>query len=290
MNINAVACGAIFSDYQRVRVENVCSRLNLVSLAYLWRREQCDLLQEMIDCKLHAIVIKVASLGLTPDRHLGKSIKEVQPHLQQMHEKYGLNICGEGGEYESFTLDCPLFKKRIVVEDQQIIVSSSDPVCPVGYINFTKLRLVPKEPVDFRKIVIKRSQDFLLDLNYDLSDLSDPDLSETELELIEKENNDKFKLNRAVGSSTSSSQHDSLSHHSELVRADSIDDPPPSPLKFEYEKGKLRNLKSVVSNAKGWYWLAGIKGIGSDVEQGVTAAMDELEGEFSFINFIFNWF
>ena len=30
-------------------------------------------------------------------------------------EKYGLNVCGEGGEYETFTLDCPLFNKRIVM-------------------------------------------------------------------------------------------------------------------------------------------------------------------------------
>ena len=31
--------------------------------------------------------------------------------LQQ--SQYGLNMCGEGGEYETFTLDCPLFKKKI---------------------------------------------------------------------------------------------------------------------------------------------------------------------------------
>jgi len=31
------------------------------------------------------------------------------------NEKFGLNVCGEGGEYETFTLDCPLFKKRIVM-------------------------------------------------------------------------------------------------------------------------------------------------------------------------------
>ena len=29
--------------------------------------------------------------------------------------KYHLNVCGEGGEYETFTLDCPLFEKKIVV-------------------------------------------------------------------------------------------------------------------------------------------------------------------------------
>ena len=30
-------------------------------------------------------------------------------------DKYNLNVCGEGGEYETFTLDCPLFKKEIVM-------------------------------------------------------------------------------------------------------------------------------------------------------------------------------
>lgn len=52
--------GAILSDYQRVRVENVCNRLSLMSLAYLWRRDQTELLQEMIDCQVHAILIKVS--------------------------------------------------------------------------------------------------------------------------------------------------------------------------------------------------------------------------------------
>lgn len=36
-----------------------CTRLNLTSLAYLWRRDQAELLQEMIDCQLDAIIIKV---------------------------------------------------------------------------------------------------------------------------------------------------------------------------------------------------------------------------------------
>lgn len=92
-----------------------CMRLNLVPLAYLWRRDQTELLQEMIDCKVQSILIKVASLGLVPDRHLGKSLRDLQPHLEKMREKYGLNVCGEGGEYETFTLNCPLFKQQICV-------------------------------------------------------------------------------------------------------------------------------------------------------------------------------
>lgn len=59
LQIEAVAVGAILSDYQRIRVENVCGRLNLVSLAYLWRRDQTELIQEMINCQVYAIIIKV---------------------------------------------------------------------------------------------------------------------------------------------------------------------------------------------------------------------------------------
>lgn len=44
----AVCSGAIASDYQRLRVESVCTRLGLVSLAYLWKQDQTFLLQEMV--------------------------------------------------------------------------------------------------------------------------------------------------------------------------------------------------------------------------------------------------
>lgn len=88
--------------------------MGLTALAYLWQRNQRELLDEMIQCEVDAIIIKVATLGLEI-KHLGKTLSFLQPHLWAMNEKYGLNICGEGGEYETLTLDCPLFKSRIVV-------------------------------------------------------------------------------------------------------------------------------------------------------------------------------
>lgn len=48
-SVTAVCSGAIASDYQRLRVESVCSRLGLVSLAYLWKQDQSLLLQEMVN-------------------------------------------------------------------------------------------------------------------------------------------------------------------------------------------------------------------------------------------------
>ena len=62
--VDAVSSGAIWSSYQRVRVEDVCYRLGLTSLAYLWGREQMDLLKEMIDSDMNCILIKVAAMGI----------------------------------------------------------------------------------------------------------------------------------------------------------------------------------------------------------------------------------
>ncbi|KAJ3299867.1 ATP binding domain 4 [Borealophlyctis nickersoniae] len=141
--VEAVATGAILSNYQRVRVENVCLRLGLTSLAYLWRRDQKHLMEEMIESGLHAVIIKVAAMGLK-EAHLGKSLQQMYPHLVQMHERYEGHICGEGGEFETFTLDCPLFVKRIVLEEVERVVHSDDAFAVVAYLRLKKARLEDK--------------------------------------------------------------------------------------------------------------------------------------------------
>lgn len=64
-------------------MEHVCQRLKLTPLCYLWQRDQEELLQEMIGSNLDAILIKTAGIGLTT-RHLGMSIKEMQPTLLKL--------------------------------------------------------------------------------------------------------------------------------------------------------------------------------------------------------------
>ncbi|XP_016490242.2 LOW QUALITY PROTEIN: diphthine--ammonia ligase [Nicotiana tabacum] len=135
-SVAAVSSGAIASDYQRLRVESVCSRLGLVSLAYLWKQDQSFLLQEMIRSGIIAIIVKVAAIGLDPSKHLGKELVYLESHLHKLKELYGINVCGEGGEYESLTLDCPLFKNaRIMLDEFQIVLHSSDAIAPVGIVH-----------------------------------------------------------------------------------------------------------------------------------------------------------
>jgi len=87
--IHAVSVGAILSTYQRTRVENVCIRLGLTCLSYLWQRDQKELLTEMIVSRLTAIVIKVAAIGLKRT-HLGRTLGELQPTLLALVPRYFL--------------------------------------------------------------------------------------------------------------------------------------------------------------------------------------------------------
>lgn len=150
ISFDAVSVGAILSDYQRVRVEHVCSRLGLSSLAYLWRRDQQELLSEMISSGIKAVLVKVAAMDLSPHRHLGLPISEVYSLMCILKERYGSNICGEGGEYETFTLDCPLFKKKIVIDESEIVIHSDDAFAPVGFLHFKKMHLQDKGEVSLQ--------------------------------------------------------------------------------------------------------------------------------------------
>jgi diphthine-ammonia ligase len=143
-DVEAVSSGAIHSTYQKNRVENVCARLGLVSLAFLWNADQPTLLQQMIDVGLEAVIIKTAVIGLgKPD--LGKTIKELQPKLLALKEEYGVNVCGEGGEYETLTLNCPLFEKeRIEITEKHVVVHKECSFAPVVFLKIVGVSVVPK--------------------------------------------------------------------------------------------------------------------------------------------------
>ncbi|CAO3623197.1 unnamed protein product [Cunninghamella echinulata] len=142
-DIKGVSSGAVMSNYQRIRVEHVCERLGLTSLAYLWERNQKELLAEMVDAGVYAILIKVAAMGLKQS-HLGKSLGEMYPILCDLNEKYDTHVCGEGGEFETFTLDCPLFKKKIVLDEVEVVIHSNDAFAPVGYLRLKNCHLEDK--------------------------------------------------------------------------------------------------------------------------------------------------
>ena len=74
----------------------------------------------MIELGVEAIVIKVAAMGLRP-AHLGQSLEQLQPLFCRREEEYGNHAAGEGGEYETLTLDCPLFSHRLCIDETRVV-------------------------------------------------------------------------------------------------------------------------------------------------------------------------
>ncbi|CDI86092.1 hypothetical protein, conserved [Eimeria praecox] len=145
-DIEALTCGAILSEYQRRRLEYICGLVHLLPVCLMWNREQKSLLKNMVDWGLHAVVVKTASMGLTK-KHLGRPISDLLPHFLELNRQYDFHVCGEGGEYETVTLDCPLFTRgSIDVSDWQQICHSDDALAPVWLQSPVRWKVVPKHP------------------------------------------------------------------------------------------------------------------------------------------------
>ena len=59
---------------------------------------------------------------------------------------YQINVCGEGGEYETIVLDCPFFvTHRIRVDEFKIISVSEDDYAPVAHVVIKQFSLEEKK-------------------------------------------------------------------------------------------------------------------------------------------------
>ena len=147
-DVRGVSVGAILSNYQRVRVEHVCARLGWTCLAYLWRQEQSTLVQTMFRCRLEAVVVKVAAMGLVGE-DVGGSLRALYPKLERIHHRFDVHVAGEGGEYETIVVDCPLYRKRLVLDNVQRIIHSDDGINQVAYLQVNQYHLEQKHEEDY---------------------------------------------------------------------------------------------------------------------------------------------
>ncbi|OGD44986.1 hypothetical protein A3K69_00860 [Candidatus Bathyarchaeota archaeon RBG_16_57_9] len=113
--VDGVVSGAIASSYQRDRVERVCGELELTHMSPLWGRGREELLRAVLGEGMKVIFTAVAAQGLD-ESWLGAELDETAvKRLLQLNAEYGVDPCGEGGEYETLVLDAPWFRRKIVV-------------------------------------------------------------------------------------------------------------------------------------------------------------------------------
>jgi diphthine-ammonia ligase len=116
-NVEGVATGAVESVYQSERIQRICHQLDLWCFNPLWKRDQQELLEEVVERGFKVIISGVFAYPLDKS-WLGKEIdRNLVGKLVSLQERYGISPSGEGGEIETTVLDAPLFKKRIELLD-----------------------------------------------------------------------------------------------------------------------------------------------------------------------------
>jgi diphthine-ammonia ligase len=115
-NIEGIVTGAIESIYQASRIQKICNELNLWCFNPLWKKEQIELLKELVENKFKIVIIGAFAYPFD-ESWLGKEINEETINkLIEFKNKYQINPAGEGGEIETLAIDGPIFNNRIVIK------------------------------------------------------------------------------------------------------------------------------------------------------------------------------
>ncbi|MFZ2071004.1 MAG: diphthine--ammonia ligase [Halobacteriota archaeon] len=118
--IEGVITGALWSNYQRERIERVATEENLKLFSPLWHINQ-ETEMRLVVSNFEVIFSGVSAYGLDKS-WLGRRITgEDVDRLVELAKRCKLNIAGEGGEFESLVLDGPMFRKRLVIVESEIV-------------------------------------------------------------------------------------------------------------------------------------------------------------------------
>jgi diphthine-ammonia ligase len=118
--IQGLVTGAVASIYQASRIKSLCEELDIECINPLWKKDQIEVLKEVVKEKFEVMIIGVFALGM--DKFLGKTIDpDFIRDIKKLQEKYGINPAGEGGEFESLVLDAPFFKKSIKIKKSHAV-------------------------------------------------------------------------------------------------------------------------------------------------------------------------
>ena len=135
--VEGVVTGAIRSIYQASRFQKICWDLDLWCFNPLWLKDEISLLREMLAEGFKVVFTRVAGYPLKKSL-VGSFLDENIVRFLEKIRQY-VNPSGEGGEYETFVLDMPLFKKKIELLEYEVIGSDYDATLVVK-----KVRLVGK--------------------------------------------------------------------------------------------------------------------------------------------------
>jgi uncharacterized protein (TIGR00290 family) len=116
--IKGIIFGDIYIQEHKDWVDKVCKELRIEAIEPLWRKEPEKILLEFINEGFEAIIVSADS-NLFEKEWVGRKVdKEFLRYLKENN----IDICGENGEYHTFVVDGPIFKKKIRIAESNIVM------------------------------------------------------------------------------------------------------------------------------------------------------------------------
>lgn len=114
--VEGIVSGAVRSEFQKLRLDRICAGLGIQHLAPLWHIDPEKHVRDLISKGYEIIFTGVAAEGLD-EKWLGRKLDDAAlDALLKLRQRYGINVEGEGGEYETLVLFGPTHRRRIVIE------------------------------------------------------------------------------------------------------------------------------------------------------------------------------
>ncbi len=138
-SVTGVLTGAVSSVYQASRIQKACFELGLECYNPLWMRDEGAHLKELLANDFHIIFTSVSAFPLGKE-WLGRKLNALTTReLLELSKSHGINPSGEGGEYETLVIDCPLYKKHLYIHRSERVFKDDS-----GILEIKDCELIPK--------------------------------------------------------------------------------------------------------------------------------------------------
>lgn len=120
LDADLLVSGGIRSDFQRRKFEKIASEHGMNHYSPIWGWTADRIYSELLRRKIESRVVGVAALGLS-ESWLGVVLDQARiSDLMKLSSHFKFDVTGEGGDLDTFTVDAPLYKDRLMIDGRKI--------------------------------------------------------------------------------------------------------------------------------------------------------------------------
>ena len=115
--IQGVVTGDIWIEDHRRWMESVCEGLGVEVIMPLWKEDAHEILDAVVSNEFRAVFTCVKEPWFD-ESWVGRELDKGRiDALKNLQGRFGIDICGENGEYHTMVFDGPFFKRSIRIEE-----------------------------------------------------------------------------------------------------------------------------------------------------------------------------